>query len=80
MKVIVIITRSPTYCFMFDISRRDCQAAVRGLAGRGRYSDAILAAMSGGDYVGQVPIEDMGRRGADLVITEHSAHWDASKN
>jgi hypothetical protein len=79
MRVAVIITRSPNYCFMLNILRRGCAERVRSLAGRGRYPDAILAALSGGEYAGEIRIDDLGRRTADLVITEHSAHWDACK-
>lgn len=77
MKVMVIITGSPARCFILDIVKERRAGRLRRLAGDGRYSDAIVAALSDGIFLEEVPVSHIANKSADLVITEQSAHWDA---
>jgi len=76
MRVLVMMTREPSQCFVLDVLRRGHKDRVRALVGGGKYADAIMAALSGGVFVKEVSPGDMGSSGADLIVTEHSAHWD----
>jgi hypothetical protein len=76
MKVIVMITRNPAQCYLLDILKQRHVNRVRRLVGGGKYSDAIIAALSGCVVVEEVAQGEMPEKSADLVITEHSAHWD----
>jgi hypothetical protein len=76
MRVLVMITRSPAQCFMMDVLKLAHKSRVRRLVSSGRYPDAIMTALSAGEYVKEVSVEDVASSGADLIVTEHSAHWD----
>jgi len=76
MRVLVMITREPAHCFILDVLKDGHKGRVRDLVGGGKYGDAILAALSGGVFVKEVSPDEMASSGADLIVTEHSAHWD----
>ncbi len=78
MKVLVMLTRSPAQCYLLDVSKQRHANRVRRFVSDGKYSDAIMAALSGGLAVEEVAPYEMSEKKADLVITEYSAHWDLS--
>ncbi|MCM8761267.1 MAG: hypothetical protein NC938_04885 [Candidatus Omnitrophica bacterium] len=77
MKIILKLGRPPRL-YRVDISEPASAMRVRRLIGKGRYSQAVVATLSSKGSVEEVAGSGIAGLGAELLLTENSAHWDAS--
>jgi len=75
MKVILKIG-SPSRLYYVELLRPARIVKVRRLAGIGKYSQAMVTALSSKGPIEELAGSAISRLRADLVLTEQSAHWD----
>ena len=76
MKVLMKIG-DPCRFYRVELMRPANIVRVRALVGRGKYSQAMVTALSSAGPIEELPDRNAARQEADLVLTEQSAHWDA---
>ena len=75
MKVLLKIG-SPFRLYRVELSQPASIVKVRSLVGKGKYSQAMVTALSGDGSIEELTGSSVSRLNADLVLTEESAHWD----
>jgi len=75
MKVILKIG-NPSRLYSVELLQPARIVKVRSLAGMGKYSQAMVTALSSKGPIEELAGESLHRLNADLVLTEESAHWD----
>jgi len=75
MKVILKIG-SPSRLYSVELLQPARIVKVRSLTGMGKYSEAMVTALSGKGPIEELAGSAISRLRADLVLTEQSAHWD----
>jgi hypothetical protein len=75
MKVLMKIG-SPLRLFRVELSQPASIVRVRRLVGMGKYSQAMVTALSSEGSIEELTGTKVPGLHADLVLTEESAHWD----
>jgi hypothetical protein len=75
--IMVKITRSPTRCFLVRMDRKADIAKMRDQVARRLYSKAMATVLTSGSLAAEVPSAECGLVKSDLILTEHSASWEA---
>jgi len=76
MKILAKIDKSSDTYILMHLTDKAIHGKINSLISKGRYSQAILEALSNGKFIEQVSEPGKGRIKADLIITEKSAHWE----
>lgn len=79
MRVLVTIKRSPAQRYLVHLFTQELIHEVRSLINKRKHSQAIVTILSKGILERKVSNEDLPIVKADLVLTEHNAHWDLVK-
>ena len=79
MRVLVTIKRSPAQRYLVHLITQKLIHEVRSLINNKKHSQAIVTIMSKGVLERKISIGEVPIVKADLVLTEHNAHWDLVK-
>ncbi|NQT22858.1 MAG: hypothetical protein HQ579_05380 [Candidatus Omnitrophica bacterium] len=79
MKVLIKIKRSPEQLFLVNLVNKKITEEVKSLISKRNHSQAITVALTKGIFEGELDCERQGLS-ADLILTEDSASWDATKS
>jgi len=76
MKILAKTDKSSGTYILMHLIDKAIHRKINNLISKGRYSQAIVEALSNGTFIEQVSEPGKGRVKADLIITEKSAHWE----
>jgi len=76
MRILLKVADEPGEAYLVSSLRPSSAAQVMRLVETGQYSQAMVAALSGGGLIEEVRPADWRGVKATLVITRNSAHWD----
>lgn len=79
MKILVILERSPKYRFLVKLKDEKLARDIKRLVDRKKYSTAMVKAVYFGSFEKEILAEELPFTGADLILSEKSAHWDLLK-
>lgn len=79
MRVLVTIKKSPAQRYLVNLITQELIHEVRNLINNKKHSQAIVTILSKGVLERKVSNGEVPVIKADLVLTEHNAHWDLVK-
>lgn len=79
MRVLVTIKKSPAQRYLVNLITQELIHEVRNLINNKKHSQAIVTILSKGVLERRVSNGEVFIVKADLVLTEHNAHWDLVK-
>jgi hypothetical protein len=79
MRVLIIISRSPSQRFLVKLHTDELMREVIKLIENRKNSKAMVTALSKGKFDRVVEEDDLARVEADLILSEDGASWDIMK-
>jgi len=76
MKVLIKIRNSPEQRFLVELSGKKLIKEVRNLAESGKYSKAIVTALSKGKFQGELSEKEARNIAANIILTKDNARYD----
>ncbi len=80
MKVLVVISRSPTHRFLVELHTDKLVREVARLMGKRRNSQAIATTLAKGRFEREIADYEVSHVRADLILTEENVRWDLTKD
>jgi len=75
MKILAKIDKTSDKYVLLHLIDKAMHRKINRLIDKGKYPQALLEAISKGEFLEQVSELGKGRVKADLILTEKSAHW-----
>lgn len=79
MNVLIVIQKEPSQKLLVNLHTEKLRKEVRDLVRGRKHTQAIVAALTKGQFEKEVAHEDLKDLGADLILSEYSASWDLKK-
>lgn len=80
MKVLIVISRSPTQRYLVELHTTRLVREVARLMGQRKNSEAIVTTLAKGRFEREVADCEVSNVRADLILTEENARWDLTKD
>lgn len=76
MRAIVVVENSPKKHYLVELPSGAIAERVKRLLANHKRSEAIVTALSEGDYNGEVEEKDIPNTAADVILTKNGTYWD----